>query len=391
MGQSQVIPYVIGLAKAGYQITLLSTEKPDKYKLHNERIRKLLSDNGIKWEYIFYTKKPPLVSKLYDLIKLKAKADELHRKNKYALVHCRSYVSADAGLLLKKKYGVKFLFDMRGFWVDERVDGGIWNLNNPVYKVLFKRYKKKEKAFIENADAIISLTNAGKKEMMKWESYSNQTIDVIPCSADFELFSLTDEKIKSASRKKLQVNENDFVLSYLGSIGTWYMLDEMLRFFLLLKKKKTNAKFLFITNGEHNLIKAKANQLGVNENDLVLTSGARAEVPLLVKASDMSISFIKACYSKLSSSPTKLGELLAMGVPVVCNSGVGDVKETVESTLGGIVIDDFNDSSFEKAIDKIGDAIKVQPSEIRKRAFEIYDLQKAQEHYVSVYKRLLKA
>ncbi len=390
LGQSQVIPYVLGVAQAGYKVTLLSTEKHDRYKQYGERIRKLLSENNIVWEHILFTKNPPLVSKYFDLINLKTKAERLHKRENFKLVHCRSYVAADAGLLLKKKYGIKFLFDMLGFWVDERVDGGIWNLSNPVYKRLYTWYKKKEKTFIKNADAIISLTHAGKNEMQKWDGYTNQTIDVIPCSADFDLFTLTNEATKSYSRKKLGINSEDFVVSYLGSIGTWYMIDEMLQFFKLLKSKKSNSKFLFITNGEHEFIKSKAKQFGINEHDILLTSGTRAEVPDLVKASDMSISFIKPCYSKLSSSPTKLGELLAMGIPCLCNSGVGDVKETVINTKGGIIIDDFTDATFINAINKIDDAVRVSPGDIRKSAFEIYDLHKAQQHYVSIYKRLLK-
>ena len=165
LGQSQVIPYVLGVAQAGYKVTLLSTEKHDRYKQYGERIRKLLSENNIVWEHILFTKNPPLVSKYFDLINLKTKAERLHKRENFKLVHCRSYVAADAGLLLKKKYGIKFLFDMRGFWVDERVDGGIWNLSNPVYKRLYSWYKKKEKTFIKNADAIISLTHAGKNEI----------------------------------------------------------------------------------------------------------------------------------------------------------------------------------------------------------------------------------
>ena len=60
---------------------------------------------------------------------------QLHREHSFKLVHCRSYISALVGLKLQKKFGLKFIFDIRGFWADERVDGGIWNLNNPIFKI----------------------------------------------------------------------------------------------------------------------------------------------------------------------------------------------------------------------------------------------------------------
>ena len=48
-------------------------------------------------------------------------------------------------------------------------------------------------------------------------------------------------------RAKLGINKEDFILLYVGSIGTWYILDEMLDFFISLSTKKLNAKFLFVT------------------------------------------------------------------------------------------------------------------------------------------------
>ena len=53
------------------------------------------------------------------------------------------------GLALKIKYGVKFIFDMRGFWADERLDGNIWNRNNILFKQIYQFFKSKEKQLLE--------------------------------------------------------------------------------------------------------------------------------------------------------------------------------------------------------------------------------------------------
>ena len=55
-------------------------------------------------------------------------------------------------------------------------------------------------------------------------------------------------RIKQREDKYLGLPENELVISYLGSIGAWYMLDEMLEFFSVIKEKYTGAKFLFITH-----------------------------------------------------------------------------------------------------------------------------------------------
>ena len=49
---------------------------------------------------------------------------------------------------MKRKHGVKFLFDMRGFWADERVEGGLWNLSNPVFNWAYKYFKKRSANFL---------------------------------------------------------------------------------------------------------------------------------------------------------------------------------------------------------------------------------------------------
>ena len=163
LGQSQVIPYLQALSKLGYQFTILSVEKKKRLSEIGPAVRSLLKQSGIEWETLIFSTKPPIVSKLKDQLNLNARAAHLYRQKKYDLIHCRSYVAAEAGKRLHRRYAVPFLFDMRGFWVDERVDSGHWNLRNPIYRSIYKLYKKKEKEFLLNSAHVISLTQKGKE------------------------------------------------------------------------------------------------------------------------------------------------------------------------------------------------------------------------------------
>ena len=58
---------------------------------------------------------------------------------------------------------------------------------------------------------------------------------MIPCCTDENLFHA--DNIKNV-KNELNIQDNEFVISYVGSIGTWYMLDEMLDFFKLLREEK---------------------------------------------------------------------------------------------------------------------------------------------------------
>ena len=145
LGQSQVLPYIIGLTKEGYSFHLVSFEKPDRYLQNRKTIEAICKENNIDWRPLKYTKRPPLLSTVWDVFKMKKVAKELHKKHSLSLIHCRSYISALIGLSFKRNYNVPFLFDMRGFWADERVDGGLWNLKNPIFKIVYNFFKRKNK------------------------------------------------------------------------------------------------------------------------------------------------------------------------------------------------------------------------------------------------------
>ena len=130
LGQSQVIPYLVGLSKQGHQIHILSAEKVENFKNRKIFIHKLLNNNNIKWSFINYTKKPMVLSTIMDIYKLKSCAKKIHKSENFDIIHCRSYISTFVGLFMKKKFTIKFIFDMRGFYADERVDGKIWNKKN---------------------------------------------------------------------------------------------------------------------------------------------------------------------------------------------------------------------------------------------------------------------
>ena len=235
LGTSQILPYLVGLSESGHQITVLSTEKDAAYASQNEQIKSTIRKYNIKWVALKYHAKPKVISTVSDIRALKTKAKELHLQEHFEIVHCRSYVASLVGLWLKRKYPVKFLFDMRGFYANERVDGHIWKLNHPIYALIYKYFKAREREFLNEADHTISLTERAKKDIQTWTGIKNQPIpiEVIPCCVDQELFD--PEKVSSEKvgelRRELGISADDFILTYLGSFSTWYLLDEMMQFY----------------------------------------------------------------------------------------------------------------------------------------------------------------
>src|ERR1700733_8371516 len=70
LGQPQVIPYLAALSRRASAITILSVEKKERMTKGETMIRELLAKHGISWEYLLFSKRPPLLSKWYDQQKL---------------------------------------------------------------------------------------------------------------------------------------------------------------------------------------------------------------------------------------------------------------------------------------------------------------------------------
>jgi hypothetical protein len=115
LGQSQILPYLRELSKYEFQFFILSFEKKERYEKESHTVKDIVYASGMQWVPLWFTSKPPVLSKMIDRWKLERTAQRLLKREKFDLIHCRSYVAAEAGLSLKRKFNTKFLFDMRGF------------------------------------------------------------------------------------------------------------------------------------------------------------------------------------------------------------------------------------------------------------------------------------
>jgi glycosyltransferase involved in cell wall biosynthesis len=347
LGQSQILPYVEGLAALGYRFTLVSFEKPGAFARLRRAIESKCAAAGIRWVPLPYTKTPPILSTLKDLRFLRRTVEGIHRNDPVQLIHCRSYLTSLIALPMKQRHGIPFLFDMRGFWADERVDGRIWNLKNPLYRLIYHYFKRKERDFLLHADAVVSLTHAGKEEMLRWfdekpayggksgwyntdrkAAFARKT-HVIPCMADLDYF---DYHKVSKSRKRWLcavhgIDPQREYLGYVGSLGTWYMCEEIVLCYAALRKERPDLRFLLITRDNPAGFRQMVAAQGIPTSCVVHVSADRSQMPGLMSLITVAIYFILPAYSKKASSPTKQAELMGMGVPIICNEGVGDNNE----------------------------------------------------------------
>ena len=387
LGRSQILPYVEGLnLNSQFKFTIISFEK-----IHDQnevgKLKAILYSKNIDWIPLAYTKNPPILSTIWDIFRLQKTITKIFKSKEINLLHCRSYITSIVVLNFKLKFNIPFIFDMRGFYADERVDGKLWNKNKFPFSKIYKYFKKKEREFLEHADYTISLTENGKKEIESWKIPNQSPIKVIPCCTDENLFK---PKNISNKRKELGIQKNDFILSYIGSIGTWYMLDEMLDFFKVLNEKIPSAKFLFITKDNPDLVFSKAEQKGILRERLIIQPSPRELMPSYISVSDFSIFFILPVFSKKASSPTKMGEIMNLGIPIICNSGVGDVDNIMKECMPELLVKDFEKNEYERIVNLILDNYKPNREKIINTSHQYYSLERGINSYREVYFNILK-
>jgi glycosyltransferase involved in cell wall biosynthesis len=224
---------------------------------------------------------------------------------------------------------------MRGYWADERVEGGLWDLKVPVYLAIYKYFKIKEREFLKHADHVVSLTQNSRSEIYS-RNVRRGPISVIPTCVDLGHFNpeaIKGEQ-KDALKKRLGLND-EFVLLYLGSWGTWYLGNEMLKFFESIKRLDPRAKLLIVTTD-----KVEKEKLWFKD-DIIITEATREEVPVYISIASASLFFIKPSFSKKGTYATKMGELMAMNIPIITNPGWGDA-EIIVKEAGGFLNTDEN-------------------------------------------------
>jgi glycosyltransferase involved in cell wall biosynthesis len=164
-------------------------------------------------------------------------------------------------------------------------------------------------------------------------------------------------------------------------------MTEMFRLFETYREIHPRARFLFITGHPSEEVERLAMEQGVKPAELVVVSAKRDEVPNLIAAADIGVSFILATYSAKASCPTKFGEMLAMGVPVIANGGVGDIAEIIHETGAGAVVERCDRASLSTAIAQAKAAAKDRDS-IRAAAIRYFDLDAGVDRYDAIYRSI---
>jgi glycosyltransferase involved in cell wall biosynthesis len=386
LGGSQVISYLKPLART-HPFTLLSYEKNHDLR-KRQQVRELtqeLQSVGIRWIPLRYHRRPSLLATAWDVLRGITVGFVLCRRKGIRIVHARGYVPSVMALWLKLSCGAKFLFDMRGFWPEEKVDAGHWRRGALAYR-LAKRWERK---FFEQADTIVSLTHAGVQAFpsLGYRIPHTTQIAVIPTCADLSRFAPGPKDPRLIERFDLR---GQVVLGCTGTLSNWYLRMPTLEYLAFLVGRLAQAKVLLVTQEDHAALARDARAAGIPPAQLVLARADFSDMPAYLRMMDLGVFFITPSFSKRGSAATKLAEFLATGVPVVINDGVGDSGWIVRKHGVGVVLADVTRADFEASVDPITHLLAdpLREDRCRQVAQQYFDLDVGVRNYLDLYRRL---
>lgn len=342
-GRSQTLPYVRELAAAGLDLRLLSFERSEWLE-DADRVVSAERDLGsVPWRRVPWRRRPVL-DLLAGVRALRAEC----RAHRAQLVHCRGYVPAFLADLIRRP----FLFDMRGFWPDERADGGLWSRESRGYR----RWKRLETRLLRRAAGVVVLTEAAREELRRLElAPPDQRIDVIPCCADLDRFRPVEPD--PGPRRYL----------ILGSTGTWYLTEETLDLAAHALRRDEEAVLDVLTADPHEPLRAGLAERGVDLSRVRVERVAHEQIATRVSGARAAIVLIRPVWSKRASCPTKLAELLGCGVPVLANRGVGDMDRWIDGDAVGVSVQGFTPSDYDDALRRLDALYDRGEAELRSR------------------------
>jgi glycosyltransferase involved in cell wall biosynthesis len=345
-----VVAYLRGLAASGHEIHLLTYETERRTRAEQRALEARLAADGLTWHRLRYHKRPSLLATVYDALRGVVTGARLVRRHRLDVVHARIHVPAATALLVRWLTGCRLVFDIRGLMAEEYIDAGRWRPGSLPVRLT----KWIERRAIERADGIVVLTNAARRLLFGEDSA--RPVHVIPCCVDTRRFDAA-RPARAGVRRRLGLSDS-VVLAYVGKFGGWYMAREMVDFFAVARQTIPTLHFLVLTQSDPELIVSEFERAGVPDSAYTVTGVPPEEVASVLSAADFAISFIRPSPSKLASSPTKLGEYLAAGLPVVTTAGVGGVDDVLDGSEVGVFVREFSAAGYESAAARASEMLR---------------------------------
>jgi len=376
LGQSQILSYQLVLGSK-VKIVLFSFEKQSDLnnKKKYNKIKNIIKKNKIEWHPLVYRSFPPKMAQIISMVQLAGLLFLYIRIHQAQILHARSYPCMMACLLADPFGKVKKIFDMRGFWPDEKVNAGLWGMNSLSYRMA----KKAEKVYLQRCDQIVCLTKVARRILGK-QGIPQKKISYIPTCVNLHKF--VPPSSPPSSRKP--------VFCFNGNMTGWYNRHEMIESARILLQEFGQSHLMVLTKESQETLRRDMIEKQIPCQRYTLRHVEFDKMPGFLASANMGIFLVRPAFSEKGRSPTKFGEFLACGIPVITNEGVGDCAEIIRREKVGLVLARPTAECLVEQLPRIRGLLE-DPSVSRRcrlTAEKYFALQRGVNKYYSIYQRL---
>lgn len=380
LGQSQVMAYLRGLS-AEHEITLITYEK-DEDRADAARMaeaREECEALGIRWLPQRFRPRPKVIAPAVSMLRMVWLVLREVRQRNVRLVHARSYIPAAVAWVVWKLVGVPFIFDMRALWPEELITAGRLRRGSLLHRAIVSA----ERMCLRDAAAVVSLTHAAVDHLRRVypEELADQRVAVIPTCADLDRF------VPAKTRP------DALVIGCLGTVlSGWFRLDWLAAFLRAAAERSPDARFVITTRDDPTRVR-EALGLAPELMDRVEIGPARTEeVPAILQQQTASVMFYAGGeVSEVGRAPTRMGEVLGCGIPVVANEGVGDVARIISEHDVGVLVNSPEPAAMSAAWDALMRLLEDPDlaARCRRAAEEVFSLKAGTAAYRRLYRDIL--
>ena len=263
-------------------------------------------------------------------------ADILHSQSIYSTLHT---------LHANKQIKAKLVFDVHGIAPEEaEMSGEHPNRINAL--------TEGEKEILQSSDLIVFVSDRMKDFYMEKQNLPFDNSIIIPTCVQSNNFKM-EFALRSKKRKELCIDER-FVFLYLGTLSPWQWPEGMFLLFAQMYQLRTDSLFFLVLPQADHL---KALQLLEKQNlpkeSYMIREAPHSEVGSLIGIADAGLLLRKDHPVNLVSSPTKFGEYMAAGIPIITTENIGDISGIVLHENLGLVLSLTDDTLKPADLDRI--------------------------------------
>jgi hypothetical protein len=355
VGSSQISPLISLLSEHGLKIKLISYEK----SYPNVELTDHFKSIGVDWDSRPFGSNG-LIGGLGRLNNLRIAIP------KTRLIHARSDIPAVSAIT---SHQAPVLWDVRSLWADQKIVIQRNLLNSAAYPL----YRGLEDAAARNSLGMSTLTSAVVPILEKRHKKLPQLRTVVPTAVNLERFKLN-------SVMPIRVRA-----LFSGTFNDYYDLD-LSRSFMLEMRKQISVETHWARPAESN-----RSQIGVGESEVLLSTQAGMAELIPNYTFGVSVCKLDAGSSLTAAMPTKIGEFLACGRPMVVNKGLGDMDKFIEEFEAGVILDG-SPENLEESATKLVNLVLDPETPVRCRALaeKYFSMEKGAQKYLDLYSQMLK-